>query len=79
MSWDTGDLKRGDLFSKDAMGDAIAEYMEDILDLSPSRWDKILGSSKPEPAEFLKIVAAPSLRQRRRGLYVRSSPPAEED
>lgn len=79
MLWDTGHLKKGDLFSKDAMGDVIAEYMEDILNLSSSRWDKILGSSKPELAKPMKIVAAPSLRQRRRGLYVRSSPPAEED
>jgi hypothetical protein len=66
-------------FSREMVGSMIEEYAENAEAMSERRWSKILGICGIHNTPVDRpIPSAPSMQQKRRHLYIPSSPNSEE-
>ena len=76
----TGEHVNVGQFSKDMVSLMIKDYVKNAEDLTDRRWSKIMttiGAAQIDESER-PTPSAPSMEQKRRILYVRSSPAPEE-
>jgi hypothetical protein len=68
-------------FSRELVGDMIDDYVANATIMSERRWAKLMDAcGAPGPAEDpLLIPSSSSMQQRRRTLYVPSSPAMKEE